>query len=146
MRVLASTPITGVNDAIHNTQTGELLDYVQANAQKDDKEKTPYIDENSDAPLSWYHLTTVDNGDGTTSKEWEKCSKVQNYVADTKVSELDNALTTLSIGDVVELEKYDAQEREHLDLLFQDPNWENWSIPFFFDKAMELLLLLPVVP
>ena len=146
MRALATTPMTGVNETIHNTKTGELLDYVEANAQKSNDEKTPYIDEESSEPLSWYHIVTIDNGDGTTSKKWEKCSKVQNYVADTKVSELDSALTTLSIGDVVDLEKYTDEERAHLDALFMDPNWENWSIPYFFDKAMDMLLLIPVTP
>ena len=141
MRVLATTPMTGVNEAIHSTSTGELLDYVQANAQKGDTQKTPYIDESSSEPLTWYHQVTIDDGNGTSHKEWEKCSKVQCYVANTKVNELDSALTALSIGDVVDV---DPTESVHIGKVLGDPNWENYSIPQFFDKVKQIILAMPV--
>ena len=62
-------------------------------------------------------------------------------MANTKVNELDSALTSLSIGDVVDV---DPTESVHIGKVLGDPNWENYSIPQFFDKVKQIILAMPV--
>jgi hypothetical protein len=134
MASIADTPLTGINDKIHNTVAGELLDYVKGDAQRNDDVMTPYDSNNNPDDDVWYHFVTKEI-DGVEKQVWAPCSKIQNFVANRTVNTLDGALEELTIGDVVE---YTEQEHSTLSLLLRNPQWEKLSIPGFFDAIMHM--------
>ncbi len=133
MAAIADTPLTGINDKIHNTVAGELLDYVKGDAQKTDEKNTPYFSNSDSSDDIWYHLVTEEVG-GVEKQVWKPCSKIQNYVANRTVNNLDGALGDLTIGDVVD---YTPEDDAKLTYLIGD-NWEKKSIPGFFEAVMNM--------
>ena len=132
MAVIADTPLSGINDKIHSTMAGDLLDYMKGDAQMDDEKKTPYDSNSNPDDDVWYHLVTKTGDNDVTYQVWEPCSKIQNYIADHAVNELDQTLENLTIGDVVE---YDAEDDIKMSLLIGD-DWEKLNIHEFFHSIL----------